>query len=82
MSTTTAPKFALVLGSGGVKSIAALGVAEVSMREGLCPDLIVGSSAVALFGAVLAMGHSTTEAAALAARLWSREVTSQRRWRA
>jgi NTE family protein len=76
------PKFALVLGSGGVKSIAGLGVAEVLLREGLRPDLIVGSSAGAIFGAVLAMGHSSTEAAALAARLWSREITSQRRWRA
>ena len=81
-STATAPKFALVLGSGGVKSIAALGVAEVLLREGMAPDLIVGSSAGAVFGAVLAMGCSSAEAAALAARLWSREVTSQRRWRA
>ena len=82
MSSSAAPRFALVLGSGGVKSIAALGVAEVLMREGLRPDLIVGCSAGAMFGALLAMGHSSQESVALATRLWSREVTGQRHWRA
>jgi NTE family protein len=73
------PKFALVLGSGGVRSIVALGFLEVLQREGLRPDLIVGCSAGAMFGALMACGHSAHEAVELAARLWSPDVTRQRR---
>jgi NTE family protein len=77
-----APRFALVLGSGGVRSIVALGLFEVLQQEGLQPDLIVGCSAGAMFGALMACGHSALEATAIAARLWSPEVTRQRRWQA
>jgi NTE family protein len=73
------PKFALVLGSGGVRSIVALGFFEVLQKEGLQPDLIVGCSAGAMFGSLMASGYSAHEAIALAARLWSPEVTRQRR---
>jgi NTE family protein len=76
------PKFALVLGSGGVRSIVALGLFEVLQKEGLQPDLIVGCSAGAMFGALIAGGHSAHEAVCIAARLWSPEVTRQRRLRA
>jgi NTE family protein len=78
----SSPKFALVLGSGGVRSIVALGMFEVLQKEGLQPDLIVGCSAGAMFGALIAGGHSAHEAVCIAARLWSPEVTRQRRLRA
>jgi NTE family protein len=74
------PRFALVLGSGGVRSIAALGMVEVLWREGLRPDLIVGCSAGAMFGALMACGHNAQEAVHIATTLWSPEVTRQRRW--
>jgi NTE family protein len=74
------PQFALVLGSGGVRSIAALGMAEVLWREGLRPDLIVGCSAGAMFGALLAAGHQADEAVRMATTLWSPEVTRKRHW--
>ena len=76
------PRFALVLGSGGVRSIAALGMVEVLAREGLMPDLVVGCSAGAMFGALIAAGHDASGAVRLATTLWSAEVTRQRRWRA
>ena len=76
------PKLALVLGSGGVRSIAALGVAEVLWREGIAPDLIVGCSAGAMFGALISMGHATPDALKIATTLWTSEVTRQHRWRA
>jgi NTE family protein len=82
MSTSTRPRFALVLGSGGVRSIAALGLADVLQREALVPDLIVGCSAGALFGALVAAGHRCDEAVHLAATLWSPDVTRKRRWNA
>jgi NTE family protein len=71
-----------VLGSGGVRSIVALGLYEVLQQEGLEPDLIVGCSAGAMFGALMARGHRALDAVAIAARLWSPEVTRQRRLRA
>lgn len=76
------PRFALVLGSGGVRSIAALGMVEVLAREGLVPDLVVGCSAGAMFGALIASGHTAHEAVRLATTLWSPELTRKRRWRA
>jgi NTE family protein len=74
------PRFAIVLGSGGVRSIAALGMVEVLWREGLRPDLVVGCSAGAMFGALIACGHDAREAERIATTLWSPEVTRQRRW--
>ena len=76
------PNFAVVLGSGGVRSIAALGMVEVLVREGLMPNLIVGCSAGALFGALIAAGHKAEEAVRIATTLWSADITRKRRWRA
>jgi NTE family protein len=75
-------RLALVLGSGGVRSVAALGVVQRLQEEGIRPDLVVGCSSGALFGATIAMGLQTQHALGLATRLWSPELTRQRRWRA
>lgn len=75
-------RFAIVLGSGGVRSIAALGMVDVLVREGLTPDLVVGCSAGAMFGALIAAGHDADDAVRIATTLWSAEVTTRRRWRA
>jgi NTE family protein len=72
------PRLALVLGSGGVRSAAALGLTDVLAREGVRPDLIVGCSSGALYGAAVAMGMSHAKALTL----WSSDLTEQRRWRA
>jgi NTE family protein len=82
MRTPFRPRFTLVLGSGGVKSIAGLGALEVLEAHGLRPDAVVGCSAGALFGALVAAGHPAAQAIAQARTLWSREITSQRRRRA
>lgn len=82
MPSNPPPRLALVLGSGGVRSIAAVGVAEVLTAEGLRPELIVGCSSGALFGATIAAGMSSREALDAAVSLWSAELTQQRRWRA
>lgn len=76
------PRMAFVLGSGGVRSVAALGIAEVLAGEGLRPDLIVGCSSGALIGATLALGLTSREALHAATSLWSAELTRQHRWRA
>jgi len=75
------PRLALVLGSGGVRSAAALGIADVLAREGVRPDLVAGCSSGALFGATVALGLSCEMALRLATTLWSSDLTDQRRWR-
>jgi NTE family protein len=79
---SNAPQLALVLGSGGVRSVAALGIAEVLCEAGLRPDLVVGCSSGALFGACIAMGWSGEQGLEAAMRLWSADVTGKTRWRA
>jgi NTE family protein len=58
-------KSALVLGGGGCRGYAHLGVLRVLEREGLRPDLIVGSSAGSLVGVLYAAGLSTERIAKL-----------------
>ena len=77
-----APHLALVLGSGGVRSVAALGIADVLVNAGLEPDLVVGCSSGALFGACIAMGMTGEQGLAAARHLWSAELTQQKRWSA
>lgn len=48
------PKWALVLGAGGTKGVAHIGVIEELEKQGLTPDLIVGCSAGAIVGALYA----------------------------
>ncbi|HTU66294.1 MAG TPA: patatin-like phospholipase family protein [Steroidobacteraceae bacterium] len=76
------PQLALVLGSGGVRSVAALGIAEVLGEAGYAPDLVAGCSSGALFGACIAMGWTGREGLDAATRLWTAELTEQKRWRA
>ncbi len=76
-----APRIALVLGSGGVRSIAAVGIVERLAAEGIRPDLVVGCSSGALFGATIAMGMSADKALQAATELWSADLTKQPRWR-
>lgn len=78
----TYKKIALVIGAGGVQCAAALGVLPVLQQTDLAPDLIVGCSGGAVMAAAAALDMAPDDAAALAHRLWSREVTRRRSWRA
>jgi NTE family protein len=51
------PKLALVLGSGGTRGFAHIGVIKVLEASGIEPDLVVGTSAGAIVGALYAGGH-------------------------
>jgi NTE family protein len=82
LRAANAPHLGLVLGSGGVRSVAALGIADVLANAGLRPDLVVGCSSGALFGACIAMGMTGEQGLAAAMQLWSAELTQQKRWRA
>lgn len=56
-----APRIALVLGSGGPRGYAHIGVLRVLEDAGIEPDLVVGSSVGALIGAFWASGLSARE---------------------
>jgi NTE family protein len=56
-----APGIALVLGSGGPRGYAHIGVLRVLEEAGIVPDLVVGSSVGALIGAFWASGLSAAE---------------------
>jgi NTE family protein len=73
-------RLALVLGSGGVRSVAALGIVERLAREGIRFDLVAGCSSGALFGALVASGLPHAEALRRATALWSAELTQRHRW--
>jgi NTE family protein len=55
------PRLALVLGSGGPRGYAHLGVLRVLEDAGIRPDLVVGSSVGALIGTFWASGLSAAE---------------------
>jgi NTE family protein len=82
MNRRSSRRLALVIGSGGVRAASALGVAGVLNDERLAPSLIVGCSAGALFGALLATGRPVDEVVKTATTLWTQGLTRRRRWSA
>jgi NTE family protein len=75
--TARPPGVAIVLGSGGVKCAAALGLARVLERERIPIDMIVGCSGGAIFATALATKQSTDQTIKVLKRLWTREITSR-----
>ncbi len=61
-----APRVALVLGSGGPRGFAHIGVLKVLEAEGIRPDLVIGSSVGAVVGSLYAGGMSAGELERLA----------------
>lgn len=55
------PRLALVLGGGGPRGFAHVGVLKVLEANGIQPDLVVGASVGALIGALYANGMSAAE---------------------
>ncbi len=68
---------ALVIGSGGVKCAAAIGLQRCMAKENIPIDLVVGCSGGSIYAAAIALGHNAREAAALTTALWTRDVTAQ-----
>jgi NTE family protein len=61
-----APRVALVLGSGGPRGFAHIGVLKVLEQNGIRPDLIIGSSVGSMVGALYAAGWSAADLERLA----------------
>lgn len=72
-------RIALVIGSGGVKCAAALGLQQALRDEGIEIDLVVGCSGGSLYAAAAALGWTIAETIDLTMQLWTRETTSRPR---
>jgi NTE family protein len=64
------PRLALVLGSGGVKCVAALGLWKVLERERIRPDFVAGCSGGSLYAAAMALGMDVREAEWRSHQMW------------
>lgn len=63
------PKIAVVLGGGAARGFAHIGVLKILEAQGIVPDIVVGTSAGSLVGALYAAGHSGFEIQRLALQM-------------
>lgn len=68
------PKIALVLGSGGARGYAHIGVLKVLEAKGIHPDFIVGTSAGSIVGALYASGKTASQLQDIALNLKTSDV--------
>jgi NTE family protein len=73
-SITGRPRVALVIGSGGIKCAAAIGVWRVLQGAGIEVDQLVGCSGGSLYAAALALGLDAARMEALTLSFWTPEV--------
>lgn len=64
------PRLAVVVGSGGMKCAAAVGMWKVLQREGIPFDMTVGCSGGSIYTAAMAMGMDALEAEHRTHRMW------------
>lgn len=69
-----APKIALVLGGGGTRGFAHIGVIKALEAQGIVPDLIVGTSAGAVVGSLYAYGYTGFDLQKLAIQMEEQSV--------
>ena len=67
-------KLGLVLGAGGARGIAHLGLLKALEENGIVPDLVVGCSMGAIVGALYCMGKSSDELIDLAVGIKKKDV--------
>lgn len=71
----TRPQIGLVVGSGGMKCAAALGLWQVLRREGIDVDMAVGCSGGSIYAALMALGFTIEESLDFNVRLWTDAFT-------
>jgi NTE family protein len=75
------PKVALVIGSGGLKCAAALGIFEALEKENIGIDMVVGCSGGAIMGGFIVTGRSSTETIDLVNKMWDPKIVQQFRFK-
>lgn len=68
------PIVALVLGSGGARGYAHIGVIQVLEQQGIHPDFIVGTSAGSIVGSIYASGKTADELRDIALNMKANDV--------
>ena len=68
------PIIALVLGSGGARGYAHIGVIQVLEQQGIHPDFIVGTSAGSIVGSIYASGKTANELRDIALNMKAHDV--------
>lgn len=71
-------RVALVVGAGGVKCSAALGLWKVLQREGIPLDLLVGCSGGSIYAGLMALGHDQATCDRLTREMWTPAITRRR----
>ncbi len=72
------PRVGLVIGSGGIKCAAGVGLWKVLQREGIDVDVAVGCSGGSIYAAALALGQDAYAAEALTHSMWEGLFTKVR----
>ncbi len=67
-------RISLVIGSGGIKCAAAIGMWRVLQEEGIIVDSVVGCSGGTLYGAFIANGVHSDVMQAHSKNLWTKEI--------
>jgi NTE family protein len=78
MNPSSARNVSLVIGSGSVKCAAAVGVVKAFARHGVGIDRVVGCSAGAVVGSLVALGFDAEKVQQISTHLMAKDVTSQR----
>ncbi len=73
--TRPAPRIALVLGGGAARGFAHIGAIKALEAQGIVPDLVVGTSAGAVVGALYAAGNGGFELQKLALQMEEGQVS-------
>jgi len=71
------PKIALVIGSGGLKCAAAIGLVQVLEREKIALDMVVGCSGGAVFGAAISLGFDSDKLIETRKQTWTDDITKR-----
>ncbi len=66
-----APRIGIVVGSGGMKCAAALGLWKVLRREGIEVDMAVGCSGGSIYTSLMALGSTVEESIEHNVRMWT-----------
>lgn len=74
MNTVSHKKVALVIGSGGMKCAAALGLWKVFQREGISVSMAVGASGGSMYAAAIALGDDWATATRKTVNLWTSDL--------
>ena len=75
VAVTSKPTLALVLGGGGAKGFAHVGVIKALEENGITPTLVVGTSVGSLVGSLYASGYTAKELERLALTTTDSELT-------